>query len=568
MTKTIPREFHFDLENRLKGLMIFRVIIYTSILVSFYFFQFFYAVEASPLKWLLLIITLSYVLTIIYSLSIHRVRNKPRFAYIQLYGDIFLISGIVFITGAIASPFSFLYIISILAGAIILQLRGALYIASGASIFYGLLITFHLYGVFVPPGFASEEIVEEYILYRLLSNIGGFYLIALLSGSLAKSLHQTGKELLERQQHLARLQELHDNVIRSINVGLMITDRTGHIITVNDAALNLLNASRTPLKEHIRDYIKRKEVEETLSLLPQSRLPYPRIEQELGIGKKYRVLSISFSFWRGDEGKIKGLVILFEDITTQKELLQRIKIKDRLAAVGELSAGLAHEIRNPLASMGGAVQMLSSTRGKTDKTEQKLLSIIEREAKRLNSIVTEFLQFASPKKPQRVPVKVKDLMEDVINLAKQDTRFKQHQTKITIDVPPELTFPLDKETITQLLWNMCSNALDAINEKDDGKGIIEWSGRISEKKELVLTFKDNGCGIKEEIQGKIFSPFFTTKGSGSGLGLSIIHNIVKDHGGDIFPRNNPKGGSAFIVTLPSCEAEEKEKRSKEAEEAQ
>jgi signal transduction histidine kinase len=225
-----------------------------------------------------------------------------------------------------------------------------------------------------------------------------------------------------------------------------------------------------------------------------------------------------------------------------QENFERMKRSERLYAIGQLSAGLAHEIRNPLASIGGAASILM--KNASEERRQEFLEIIEKESKRLNRLLTKFLDFARPRAPQYQPVDVGALVEPVIDLATHGIgpRPVRISTQVSTDLP---LITCDPEQIKQVLLNLTINAIQAMPE---GGGILVSTRKNSTR--VIIEVKDEGIGIRPEHLDKIFDPFFTTKDTGSGLGLSVAHQIITQHGGILTAQNNAERGATFSVSLP------------------
>jgi two-component system, NtrC family, sensor histidine kinase PilS len=263
------------------------------------------------------------------------------------------------------------------------------------------------------------------------------------------------------------------------------------------------------------------------------------------------VLGYSTAPFIDAHGEIAGVIISFKDLTAKKQLEVALKRTEKLAALGELSARMAHEIRNPLAAMSGSVQLLSD-HGFIAENDQRLLAIIVRETDRLNSLITEFLTYARPVSPHKVCFQLFDLIEDIRLLAASDRRFEG--IAIINRVSHDMTVNADENQLRQVLINLMNNASEATPQG----GRIEIGGYVDTKSHLkfhtnqvaILTVSDSGCGITAESAKHLFEPFWTTKNNGTGLGLAIIYRIIEEHGGIIKAESPPEGGSRFTIILP------------------
>lgn len=246
------------------------------------------------------------------------------------------------------------------------------------------------------------------------------------------------------------------------------------------------------------------------------------------------------------------MIINFKDLTVMKRMEEALKRADRLATLGELSARMAHEIRNPLAAMGGAVQLLAE-HGSVVDSDQRLLAIIIREADRLNGLISDFLAYARPAFPRKEHLELVDLVEDIKILVAADQRFAN--MTIVNSVPARLSVSADPNQLRQVLINLLHNAAEAAEQPGCIKieASFQMSGADGSRNTpaTVITVTDNGPGMSEESIIHLFEPFWTTKPEGTGLGLAIIYRIVQAHGGDIRVETPTDGGCRFVITLPA-----------------
>lgn len=226
-----------------------------------------------------------------------------------------------------------------------------------------------------------------------------------------------------------------------------------------------------------------------------------------------------------------------------RESFERLKRADRLAAIGHLSAGLAHEIRNPLAGIEGAAGILEQ-KGLTAEQQAEFLGIIKKECGRLNRLLGNLLDFARPPVPQRQTIEVGALLDSVAGLIAHAGTARSVRIHKEV-VPPDLTMQGDSELMKQVILNLLLNAIQAM---PDGGEVRVTAG--CDRSHLLIEVSDEGCGIPPENMDRMFNPFFTTKESGTGLGLAVAHQIVAQHGGTLRARNNPMRGATFTVQLP------------------
>ena len=352
---------------------------------------------------------------------------------------------------------------------------------------------------------------------------------------------------LQRYQAARRsLQEsdtFTDEVVASLPVGLMATDKEGKIAFFNAAAERITGMHRRQaFGRHLTDVLPPdwQTLEKTLER------DRPIIEQERECrfaGEKAVPVSLSAARITSREGLFLGNIVILRDITEVKHLQEEIRRTEKLAAIGGLAAGVAHEIRNPLSSIKGIATYF---RDKLDTVpaDRKTAGIMIQEVDRLNRVISELLEFARPAQLKKEPVRLRDLLYHSLDLVRQDARAKN----VAIDLAessPDLTCELDPDRFAQCLLNLYLNAIQAM--EDGGTLSI---GYFREKDRAVITVSDSGPGIQGDDLQQIFDPYFTSKPSGTGLGLAIVHKIVEAHQGRIAVDSKPGKGTTFTIALP------------------
>jgi len=521
--------------NRLRAFILFRLVVVTLLLGSFYILKIGYERIYHQTAFSYLIASL-YFLTIIYAIILRRLKNKTHltiFTYIQIIIDISAETLIIFLTGGIASWFSFLYPLSIVSSSILLN-RGACYIiATISSILYGLMVDFQFYQI-IPRTTDITFTAKEYF-YNTFANIMAFYLIAFLSGHLSERLYKTAKSLEERETVLSDLRVLSRDIVESMPGGVLTTDLNKRIITFNSSA------------QRITGY----RLEEVLGKTPEEIFPFlknirfhKRTEGEITRNGKTIIIGIGFSKLKNSAGEEIGMIGTFQDLTELKEMELEIKKKEKWALIGELSASVAHELRNPLASLKASIEMLLDNNMPRHHAS-RLATIAISEMERLNSIITDFLIYARPPRLDMNPFDLHGMLRDVVMLL-QGAGGEDKSVKITSRLKGQLTIMGDSRQLKQVFWNLGINAIEAV---PDGGEIEIYTNEKNGAVEVV--FSDNGIGLKRDNMEKIFYPFFTTKERGTGLGLSIAQRIIEEHGGKITATSEGEGkGATFKVTLP------------------
>lgn len=537
-----PRE---DQPVIIKALIIFRMAAISFFLGTVIVFQLQYTNISVPLAiWGLIAFT--YVLSILYLGMLGRVARFVPFLYFQLAADLFIETGIIYYTGGVESPFTFLYILTIFSTVFIMLAGGSYFIASGASILYGLLVVFEFYGMLhpVPLQTGARYVVpqQEFVFFTVLVHIAAFYLVAFLSDFLSRRLKDTLLALVSKSRDLTYLQAFHQNVVANMGSGFIALDMEGRIVSSNQAAEEILGVKA-------KDYLHRKldaafpELAGGGVLPPGSAADRKEWVYGAGAGRKY--LAGAVSLFRDAAGEILGVILIFQDITHIRKMEEAVAKSERMAAVGRMAAGLAHEIRNPLGSISGSIQLLKEALpGELRPPHDRLMAIILRETGRLNGIITNFLSYASPTMKTVPGVNLGTLVADEISLFRNDPRYAG-KVAVELAVDGEIRLTCDPEGIKQVVWNLMLNAAQAL---PDGGTVSIGARRAGDGCELSVA--DNGCGMDDEETKVIFEPFYTTKEGGTGLGLPMVAKIVEAHGGTIVVESAKGKGSTFIVRLP------------------
>ncbi len=533
-----------DAVRRLRVLILARALVVTLLLGSFYFLQIGGLRVLSPTFFSYFIAAL-YILTIIYAVALRWIKTLPSFtvfAYVQIVVDVITEAFLVYLTGGIESWFSFTFLLSIISASIMLNRRACYYTASLSAILYGLLVEFQFY--YLLPTFTGNVYSAKDSLYNISTHIVAFYLVAFLSGYLSARLYTAMQTLQRKDIYIDNLRAISRDIIESMPSGIFTADLNSRIITFNTSAQRITGCTYTDAvgktPHDIFPFLKNLNMKDERE----------RAEGEIYTEGKAVPVGIRLSTLRNSSGTHIGMIGIFQDLTKLKAMEAEIKTKERLAFIGELSALIAHELRNPLASLKASVEMLRE--GKvTDLHANKLMGIALSEVDRLNGIVTDFLFYAKPQRLNKSPFDLLRSLKDVITLLRSSKKDKAN-VKITENFSGELLAVADPGQLQQVFWNLCNNAMDAVS--DGGEVIIS-----AEKKHDVLevVFRDTGVGIDEEDIEKIFYPFFTTKEKGTGLGLAIAQKIAEGHGGKITVESRGKGtGAAFRVILPADSARE------------
>jgi len=554
--------------KNVKGLMLCRILILTLLLAITFLFQ------ISEKKYFFVnlnnnfyyFICFFYLVTIFYALYLKRVKDLKRFTFVQILVDQFFITGLIYFTGGKGSFFPIAYIFSIIGSSIIFYKQGAFFFASLSSLLYSLLLLFQLNHWITPLG---EYYIYEtsQVFYSLIIYITTFYFVAFLSSTISEELKKKKKELFQKEIDYNQLENFNRNIIQSLDSGLLTTDLEGRINFLNKTAEKILNrkteevilSSIDNFFPKIKDILK-----ELRNRQPSSVSDYHRYEIQLDQeGGKKTYLGFSISPLIGPDGLQIGYTLIFQDITKYKEMEEQVKRTDKMAAIGLLAAGMAHEIRNPLASLSGSIQMLKSELTLNDY-QSHLMDIILRESERLNALITDFLLFAQPPQINKSMCEIWKVIEETIELFIHSPFFHD-DIKIRKDIlDKNVRAMIDPDQMRQVLWNLLTNAAQAITEGGEIRVKLEnnhfknldpvftLGSSQKEKKWIMISVSDSGKGMSQEEKEKIFEPFFTTKERGTGLGLSIVHKIIENHNGMIWVESEIGKGSTFSILLPKA----------------
>jgi two-component system sensor histidine kinase PilS (NtrC family) len=562
--KTISRK---ELFGRLQTLMFLRVVFVSVLLGASFFVQIreahTYFGSIQNVHFFLLAAVL--FLTFIYVLILKRGLNLLGFAYVQLCVDTLIITAIIYSTGGVDSIFSFLYIIAIIGASIILYRKGAVFIASCSSILFGLLLDFQFYGWIHPLGtrtvnFSADQRMQFF--FFALVNMAAFYLVAFLSSFLSEQTRRSRAELKAKQIDLDQLEILKDSIINSITSGLIALDAKAKVILFNPAAEEMFTKkSSTCLGKSIHDVLpdiasRLSQPGSTSELTLRGGVPFADIPYDSPSQKSIH-LRLSLSPLRFGPDLAQGHILVFQDMTTIKKIEQKMKKVEGLALIGELAAGIAHEIRNPMASISGSIQMIKG-RLDGDDINCRLMEIVLREIKRLNELVNDFLLFARPKKAKLKSFNLTDLILESLELF-QNSQHWSAQIQVSPEISDHLTLISDPELLKQILWNLFVNAFEAM----PAGGSLHINavkenalGKAPDDRQWVrIVVRDTGRGFDESAMHNLFTPFFTTKEEGSGLGLAIVKRVVDTLHGEAYGENHPKGGAQITILLPSLSDE-------------
>jgi two-component system sensor histidine kinase PilS (NtrC family) len=471
--------------------------------------------------------------------------NPNTQALLQLIGDIGIVTGFVYSTGGLYSPFSFLYLTVIVVSAVFLR-RGAFLIAGLSAIVYGLLVDLMVFGLLpIPPNLVGTRVIlpPSRVFFQLLVHVVGFVLVALLVSYLAESLSTAHSRLEEEQQRASQFAALTDHVVRSMGAGIAALDRDGRVLHLNPAGARILAVldPEAAIGLAIEEVMPLEDLRWDRLCEQAAVRPLARLETQLS-GNLVR-LGMSIGPLDDDHGRPVGFVVNFQDLSEMESEAEARRMKERMAAVGEMSARMAHEIKNPLASISGSAQVLASMGG-SGSTGGRLLDIIVDESRRLSAILDHFLDYARPHQTTQQTCDLSSILRDGVDLLRRSAEVGPNH-HIELRVPERLPVLGDPNRLRQVFWNLARNALQAMPDGGDLTVTAKRRGNTA-----LTEWIDTGCGMPEEVRRRAFEPFVTTQPGGTGLGLAIVYTVVDEHGGSVEIDSTPGGGTTITVELP------------------
>jgi len=481
--------------------------------------------------YLFLLLALSYLQSLISALSLLQIKRFHLFAKLQLLWDLGFVTCLLLITGGIESPFAFIYLLVIISGSFLLPRRQTLYMAAIAAIFYGGLLDLQYFD-YLPNIFPRPNQDAAVYLYTVFVHVFAFLLSGLLSGALAERWQRSEAELQRKKIDYQDLEQLNRIIVSHISSGLMMINRQGRIRSFNHAAQEITGYPFEAVYDRRVD-----EFFPQLQLKKHAQYPLiSRAEAQIENQQHEKiVLGYATMPIRGHQNAEDGLLVTFQDLTQLKIVEAQLQRADRLASVGRLAAGMAHEIRNPLASISGSVQLLLEE-SQLRPQDQRLMQIVQREAERLSKLLSDFLDYARPRPLCKINLSLAGFLKEFQDFVSGDSRFGE--IHINIHCPADARLYVDSDMLRQALWNLLVNAADAMQ----GQGTLSLDYDPVKK---ILQVSDTGPGIAPDIRSTVFDPFFSTKEQGTGLGLATVHSFMELHDGQIYLTESTRGGAAF-----------------------
>ena len=497
------------------------------------------------------------VLTVIYVLLLKvctTVKMLERLAHIQVFGDALFAGLLVFLTGGTTSSFSFFFSLVIIEGAIVTYRTGAFYTATFCTLLFVSI------GVAEVTSLEGESVLTDAVpiaevkpvsqtdlaaawgglAYRILNSIVAFYSIAFMSSYLSERLRRSSQQLELNRHSLEDLRAIHENIVGSIPIGVITLDPRDHVSFINSQAQlitgcgshNVLSRPAVEIFPQVETMLaEKKEVDTRL------------ITAQLGGGIVCDQQWTSVPL-KNYKGRIIGHLLTVEDVTKTREMELQVQRSERYATLGRLAATIAHEIRNPLTSIAGSIQLFSQGENRTEE-EQRLTAIVVRETESLNQWITDFLTYARPIGEQRGSLDLGREVTEALEAIKYDPRFSE--VEVQSNISDKAFVYADPVSVKQIVWNVILNAAESMD--NGGKLWVEIDASIRDEF-VQLRVTDTGPGIKTEHAERIFDPFFTTKTSGTGLGLATAFRLATELGGKLDFHSLYGEGTTFYIDLP------------------
>lgn len=466
--------------------------------------------------------------------------STTNFIVVQFAIDIFSIGLLIIFTGGVVSDFRFAYLLVILLSALFLD----------KIVIYAItVLSLSSYYVALNFGSMLETPTWDYADFFSFSPILGnamlaqfvlCFITALVSAFIQTIYRSARRDLVEKEKNIHSLRVIRQKIVEGISSGLMMCDKSAEIIFINQMGEKLLQASA--------DSLKGKNAEELFNFNWEQDVdkkgPLRRIQRKVRIGEIDRTFGISLTPMLLESGG-QGYLLVFQDLTQIKLLEEQQKLAERMSSIGKMAAGVAHEIRNPLAAISGSMQVLRELIPPDDETAEELALIVDKETKRLNDIISQFLAYARPGPPPSLkPIDLHQLVESFLSLQANDTALKALQVTHQCEEPGLMVLG-DESKLTQVLWNLFRNANSA---SSSGGRLIISCGSMDQH--VYLSIQDFGVGMTEDQLKDLFTPFMSFTGRGFGLGMSIVYDIIQTHGGDIKVESEVDQGTTVTLLFP------------------
>lgn len=488
------------------------------------------------------IIAATYLSSVVFGVLLRRGVEPRRVSRPMMANDLVLTSALVYVTGGAQSPYAFLYALTIVSAGALLYRRGAVAVTL-ASLISMLAVSLLAWMRAIDLPLSAQVRPWEQTTIELVRtlgiNVAAMIGVGALSFIFGDQLQRSADTLATTRRAAADLLTLHQDIVRSLSSGLITTTVDGVVLTANQAAADILRTTPAALTGRRIETI----MPGLTDLLAHGNGELRRADLTVPTADDDRTIGVTVSPLRNVRDETIGCVINFQDLTELKRLEMHARRSERLATVGQLAAGVAHEIRNPMAAISGSIELLQQSPQTSDE-DRALMSIVHREVSRLNVLIGDLLDYANPRPKQMVDFDLGSLVTETVRVARGDQSFAN--VEITAEVDEPLPIHADPDKLRQVVWNLVRNAVDAASS--GGKHVRVEARRDGAGATIVVA--DDGPGIPESLVGRIFDPFVSTKEKGTGLGLATCHAIITEHGGRIDVETSSGKGTKMVVSLP------------------
>ena len=524
-----------DLVRRVQRLLLLRTLVVTVVLGLSMWLLATDEHRSAPAMWFQsIIIASTYGSSIVFGVLLRRGFSPRRVARPMQATDLVITSLLVYVTGGAQSPYTFLYALSIVSAGALSYRRGAVVVTIASLVAATMVFLLAWTHAIALPMSAQAHPWDQSAL-DLVRAVGINYAAMIGVGALAfifgDQLQKGAETLATTRKAVADLYTLHQDIVRSLASGLITIGTDNTVLSANTAAGEILR--RPPaamLGKHVDE------------LLPQLAAE-GRADLQVVAGGHELTIGATVSPLRDVRDQVIGRVVNFQDLTELRRLEKQQQRSERLVTVGHLAAGIAHEIRNPLASISGSIELLRQA-PQASEDDRTLMKIVHREIDRLNVLIGDLLDYANPKPRQTVDFDLASVVEEVLQVARGEPAFST--IEVALDLAKPLRIRADPAQLRQVVWNLVRNAADAANA--GGKHVTVTAR--GDRDGITIAIADDGPGIPPEQLAKIFDPFFTTKAKGTGLGLATSHAIVLEHNGRIDAASTAGEGTKMVVRLP------------------
>lgn len=464
-----------------------------------------------------------------YVLNLHNVTLRRSFGRVIAGVDLALIAGALAIVGYTHSIFLLLFLANIILTGVYLGWRSAGVITLLSAAVFNIIVASN-------SDMAGTNLSQIVVLYN-----GSFFLIGVLSGFVHSEFYRVGETLEAQKEDIKSLQDINQLIVDNIGSGLLVLDTKSRITKANRAAakilgdISLVDKRMTEVIPGLFDKLgSASRTEGSISRFEVGHLNYN--------GEKMVIEALVSPLVRRPYG-VQGQVVLLQNLTEVKNLEQSLRHVEKMAAIGAMAAGIAHEIRNPLASISGSIQLLAGSMKPEAEDDKKLAAIMVKEIDRLNRLVAEFLEFVKPPMKIEDPVQVSELLQETLGILKNNPQLSK-SVRLEVNLKAKTSVLGDYDKLKQAFLNIIMNAYQALEKKTDGHIKIETAD-VNDL--MIVKITDNGSGMSRETLSRIFVPFFTTKTKGTGLGLAITHKIFESHEANLKVESELNEGTKFII---------------------